>query len=249
MADTNAQSGVSDWGNLLGAGANALTNYLGTQSATNALVGGENNAINTQQGLQGQLSDIYGNQRTLGVGADNALGGQLGLYGAPNYAAFNNSPGYQFALQQGDQAINRNAAAQGSLYTPNTMAALSQYNTGYASQNYNNYISQLMQSAGIGAQGNQGLAQGLSQSSNNVSQLQQNQGNAKAGGAANTTGVASNLLSKVPWGQVASGASNWWNGNGSSNTGPDTSQIYSQDDNYLNNTDFSGLGGDNSNPS
>lgn len=217
MADPNAQSGASGWGNLLGEGAGALANYWGNSSATNALVGGENNAINTQTGLQGQLSGIYGSQRAVGAGADASLAGALGLGGAaPNYSGFTNNPGYQFAVQQGDQAINRQASANGNLYTPNTLAMLSQYNTGYASQNYNNYINQLMQSAGLGAQGNSGLAQGLSQSSNNVSQLQQNQGNARAGGTANSTGIASNLLSKVPWGQVGSTVGSWF---GSNNTG------------------------------
>jgi hypothetical protein len=248
MADNRDQAGVTDWGSLLGAGAGALTNYLGQQSATNALVGGENNAINTQTGLQSQLGDIYGTQRGLGVQSDVALGRQLGLGGPADYSAFMNSPGFQSSLALGNQGIERAASANGSLYTPNMLNQLGQYDTTYASQNYNNYINQLMQSAGLGAQGNQGLATGMTSTGANISQLQQNQGNARAGGAANTTGIASNLLSKVPWGQVASGVGNWWNGNGGS-ARPDSSQIYSQDDSYLNNTDFSGLSGDSSNPS
>lgn len=209
--DTNSQAGFN-WGNLIGNGASALTNYLGNSSATNSLVGGEQNAINTQTGIQGQLGGIYGTQRGLGVGADVSLANQLGINGAPpDYSAFNNSPGFQFALSQGKQAIDRTAAANESLYTPNTLAMLSQYNTGYASQNYNNYINQLMQSAGLGAQGNTGLAQGITQTGNNISQLQQNQGNAKAGGTANSTGIASNLLNGMPWGQIANGVGSYFN--------------------------------------
>jgi hypothetical protein len=246
MADTSGQSGISDWGNLLGAGAGALTNYFGNQSSTNAAAGGETNAINTQTGLQGDLSSIYGTQRGIGVQSDVALGRQLGLGGTPDYSAFQNSPGFQGSLALGNQAIQRSASANGSLYTPNMLNQLGQYDTTYASQNYNNYVNQLLQSAGLGAQGNAGLAQGYTSVGNNISQLQQNKGNIQAGGAANTTGIASNLLSKVPWGQVASGIGGMFSGSGggsggTSGAGPDTSQLYSQDNSYLNNTDFSGM--------
>lgn len=207
------------WGPLLGAGASSLLNYYGNRSATDAMTGGQQNAINTQTGVQGQLSNIYGTQRGLGTGADVSLASQLGLAGTPDYTPFYNSPGYKFAQQQGNQAIDRQASANGNLYTPNTLAMLSQYNTGYASQNYNTYINQLMGAAGLGAQGNQGLATGIYNSGANVSQLQQNQGNARAGGAANNTGIASNLLGKIPWGSVANTVGGWFGGGGDTGTG------------------------------
>jgi hypothetical protein len=239
MADSTQPQ--TDWGNLLGTGVGALANYWGNSNATNALTGGEQNGINTQTGTQGQLTDIYGPQRGLGSGADVALASQLGLAGTPNYSAFSNSPGYQFARAQGSQAIDRTAAANGSLYTPNTLAMLDQYNTGYASQNYNNYIGQLMQSAGLGAQGNQGLASGITSTGANISQLQQNQGNAQAGGQANASGITSNLISKVPWGQVANGASNWWNSGGTGGgIGGNANGLNSQ--NNYGSADYSGSG-------
>lgn len=207
-----ATGGEGGWSGLIGAGLTGLAGYLGNQSATNNLTGAEQGAIGTQTGIQNQLTGIYGNQRALGNSSDNTLAAQLGLNGTPDYAPFYNSPGYQFAIQQGDQAIQRQASAKGDLYTPQTMAMLSQYNTGYASQNYNNYINQLMQSAGLGAQGNAGLGQGIYQTGANISQLQQNQGNARAGGATTNAGIASNLLSKVPWGQVGNAVSGWFSG-------------------------------------
>jgi hypothetical protein len=209
MADPNTATNTEvNWGNLIGAGLQAGINYWGSNNATGALTGAEQNAIGTQSGIQGQLSSIYGTQRGLGNYADTNLAAQLGLAGQPNYSVFYNSPGYKFAVQQGDQAIQRAAAANGSLYTPNELAMLGQYNAGYAAQNYNNYINQLMQAAGLGAQGNAGLASGIYGTGANISQLQQNQGNARAGGAANTSGVVSNLLGKVPWGSIFSGGSN-----------------------------------------
>lgn len=257
MADPNVQSGWDGWGNLIGAAGGALANYWGNSSATNALTGAEQGAINTQTGLQGQLSGIYGSQRGLGTGADTALGAQLGLGGTPNYSAFLNSPGFQGSLALGNQAIERAASSNGSLYTPNMLNQLGQYDTTYASQNYNNYIGQLLSAAGLGAQGNAGLASNIYGTGANISQLQQNQGNARAGGVANTSGITSNLLNKVPWGQVANTVGNWMSPNGTGYFGSDygtgatgspdasSTQVWNGD----NSGDPSNWMGDNSNPS
>jgi hypothetical protein len=228
LANNANSTPITDWSSLLGAGIGAGVSLYGNSQATGALTGAEQAAIGTQQGAQGTIGSIYGNQTGLGNQADTALGAQLGVSGAaPNYSAFNNSPGYQFAVSQANQATDRTAAANGSLYTPNTLAMIGQNNAGYASANYNNYISQLMQSAGLGAQGNQGLASGTLQTSGNISQLQQNQGNAAAGGAANASGIAGNLLSRLPYGQIGSGVSSLFGGgaNGNSIAGANASGV------------------------
>jgi hypothetical protein len=71
----------------------------------------------------------------------------LGLNGASgNATALNtleNTPGYQFQLQQGDASINAAAAANGTLNSGNQMLALSNYNQGLAGTTYNNYVNQL----------------------------------------------------------------------------------------------------------
>ncbi|WP_205757758.1 hypothetical protein, partial [Lactobacillus crispatus] len=54
-----------------------------------------------------------------------------------------NTPGYQFQLQQGNNAINAAAAANGTLNSGNQAIALSNYNQGLAGTTYNNYVSQL----------------------------------------------------------------------------------------------------------
>lgn len=209
---------INDWSSLIGAGIGAGASLIGNNSATSALVGGEQNAIGTQQGVQGSLNSIFGQQRALGNGADASLSAQLGLGGTPDYSKFNNSPGYQFAVGQANQATDRTAAANGSLYTPNTLSMIGQNNAGYASQNYNNYIQQLLTSAGLGAQGNAGLASGTSTVGNNISQLQQNQGNAQAGGSANASGIASNLLSRLPYGQIGNAINGAINGGANGNS-------------------------------
>lgn len=57
-------------------------------------------------------------------------------YQAPSYADAENDPGYQFGLQQGNQAIKQNAAMMGKLRTGGTIKDLINYNRGAAGQQY-----------------------------------------------------------------------------------------------------------------
>lgn len=164
----------------------------GSQNAAQAQQTADNSAINTQQQTLGNINNIWGTQQNLGQGAQTALGTALGTNGQPaDYSGFMNMPGYQFAVQQGTQAIQRQAASMGNAYTPNTAEAVGQYVTGTAAQDYNTYISQLMGAAGLGSTANQGLQTGQQNVGNNISTLQQNIGQAQASGvqgAANAVG-------------------------------------------------------------
>lgn len=53
------------------------------------------------------------------------------------------TPAYQFALEQGNQAINRSAAAKGMLGSGNVLAELAKYGQGMASQEYGNQVNRL----------------------------------------------------------------------------------------------------------
>lgn len=84
-----------------------------------------------------------------------APGGDLtkqwtGEFQAPTAAEAAATPGYQFQLQQGEQALQNSAAAQGNLLTGGTAKALDQYSQGLASTNYqqayNNALTQYQQS-------------------------------------------------------------------------------------------------------
>ncbi|MET3414825.1 hypothetical protein [Methylobacterium sp. 1030] len=50
---------------------------------------------------------------------------------------YQEDPGYQFALDEGNKAIERRLAAQGKIFTPEAVKALSEYNVGAANQTYN----------------------------------------------------------------------------------------------------------------
>ena len=91
--------------------------------------------------------------------------------------AFQNTPGYQFQLQQGTQNVDRNQAAAGMLGSGNTDAAVSNYTTGLANQSWNQYLQNLQPYLGAaqGAAGGIGnlfsqLGQGINQNINTQGQ-------------------------------------------------------------------------------
>ncbi len=59
---------------------------------------------------------------------------------------FTESPGYQWTLGQGQQAIERSAAARGQLQSPSTQKALAKYSMGLASQEYDSFLNRYYQS-------------------------------------------------------------------------------------------------------
>lgn len=206
--------------NLLGQGAVTGSNILGNNSAVNAQVAGDQAGINTLGTVQGQNATALGNTAntnagvlspaaSTGAGASSNLATYLGLNGQPaDFSQFYNTPGYQFAVQQGTKAINSQAAAAGSAFTPNTLAAVGNYVQGAASTNYNNYINQLLQTQGQGITAQQGIVNsntGLAEAGVNsnlstgssIAQLQGAQGSANASGALNQTGIIGSGLSAL----------------------------------------------------
>jgi len=185
------------------------------------------NATSAYNGSMGNIKSLYSTQLDTGNKAFSGLQGALGLGGnAISPDILTQMPGYQFAVNQGTNAINRAAAANGNLFTPNTLANVGNYVAGnVAMPAYQNYVSSLLQTAGLDAQGNQAVtnanlqtgagiaganmqtASGLGaanlQTGGNISQLQQNSGNAQASGINSQWG--SNGLGGILNGLNASG--------------------------------------------
>lgn len=64
---------------------------------------------------------------------------------SPNAVTEQNDPGYQFRLQQGQQALQNSAAARGGLLTGGTAKALTDYNQNAASGEYGNVYNRALQ--------------------------------------------------------------------------------------------------------
>lgn len=117
-------------------------------------------------------------QEQSAMGRVNSL---LGLDGEEvDYDVFRNTPGYQFQLDQGQQTIERSAAARGGLQSGNTLAAVTQYGQGLADQTFNNYLAQVMQ---LQNQGADRYSAGLEvDRGNRIADLTLGQGGARASG-------------------------------------------------------------------
>lgn len=88
------------------------------------------------------LSTLSGMLKTPGQG----LLSNYGDFKAPSMQDALNDPGYAFQLQQGTDAINKDAALKGTLFSGNTGTALQQYGQGLASTTYGNVYNRALNS-------------------------------------------------------------------------------------------------------
>lgn len=87
------------------------------------------------QGAVTSLSDLMNN---------GGFPDWTGKFQAPTAATEQNDPGFQFRLQQGQQALERSAAAKGGLLSGGTGKALQQYGQDYASNEYSNVYNRAL---------------------------------------------------------------------------------------------------------
>jgi hypothetical protein len=76
----------------------------------------------------------------LGIDASGQFNPNAPLTKQFTLADFQASPAYQFNLQQGQDALNKSAAARGNLYAPQTLQDLSKYTQGMASNEFQNAL-------------------------------------------------------------------------------------------------------------
>ena len=94
--------------------------------------------------------------RETGAQGLTSLAGLLGVGGGPGGApgamgaGLEQSPGYQFRLNEGLKALQRSAAARGTLLTGGTLKGLERYAQDYASGEYDKRVNQLGNLAGMG---------------------------------------------------------------------------------------------------
>lgn len=189
LAELQASAGLQTPGRNLGYGADSLLAQLfgipNPNAASTTNMYGANSSLNAIGGLPGTLgsggTSITGASAG-GTGNNTSGAPAAGANGSANYSNFYNTPGYQFALQQGQQSVNRAAAATGGLYSSTTLNQLDQNAQGYASQNYNNYVQQLMGLAGIGGSATASTVGSATTAGNNISANQLSSGNAQASG-------------------------------------------------------------------
>ena len=150
---------------------------------------------------------FYDQQAANDFAAANATGGQ-------QYGGFQQSPGYQFQLQQGLGAIDSSAASRGNLFSGATMKAAQAYGQGLANQDYGNYLNRLggMAASGQNAAGN--LATAGANYATGAGNALASAGNAQAAGYIGVgnsiqNGIG-NVLGVMNYQQMQSPAQNPW---------------------------------------
>lgn len=139
-------------GQAAGTQANAAdyAAQLQSQEAQNAL-NFQQTEFNTQQAneapwLQAGKSGLTQLQGLLNTGSGGLLSSYPGgSFQSPSLQQAENEPGYQFALQQGEGALQNSAAAKGNLLSANNMEALNNYANQYGEQNYQNVYNRTLQ--------------------------------------------------------------------------------------------------------
>lgn len=102
--------------------------------------------IDSGQNAMGVLNTQYGNMVNNPTGMMNSIG-----------AGYQQSPGYQYQVNQATGAANRAAAAGGMLGSPSEQQALAGNVNQMANQDYYNYVDRGMQNYNQGIQGYQGM--------------------------------------------------------------------------------------------
>jgi len=170
-----------------------------------------------------EIENIKSNLQSSTATGENQASQGTGLIGmmAAGPGEFEESPGYQFRLKEGEKAIQRNASRTGRLDSGATMKAMSRYNQDYASSEYDKFLARYYQKltpyqslAGLGqttGQASAGLAQ---QTGTNVGNSIMAGGQAKASGYINQANAMSNMSSNTIQGLGVANQLGWLGGGG-----------------------------------
>ncbi|NYT76654.1 hypothetical protein H0A71_06590 [Alcaligenaceae bacterium] len=158
--------------------------------------GGQGQSIIDEAGLNAAIEKRLAEQQAAqqqamqAAGSDHQFGSLLRRFSMDDYLE---DPGYKFRLQQGEQAINRGAAAAGRYDSGRALKDLNEFNSGLASQEFgnsynrwnndmSNIYNRLSGVAGTGQQAVNNLASLGAQSATNIGNAQMQAGNARASG-------------------------------------------------------------------
>lgn len=166
--------------NLLSIGGNLLSGYMQSDAAGDA-ARAMRNAGRESNALQKQMFDtIRGDYAPYRQAGYDALGQIQGLLKDPSSLA--SQPGYQFGLQQGQNALADSAAARGMTYSGAQGKALQQFGQDYAGTKLNDAYNRLASIAGIGQQATGSTSQAGMNYAGNVGNTLMQMGNARGSG-------------------------------------------------------------------
>lgn len=196
------------WGAILGAGASILGGVFGSRSQAKSA----DKASQAQQDLtresiaeqRRQFDHIQSLLNPYVQSGHGALGQQMDLLGLNGVErqqnAINNlsrSPFLQSAYKQAENTLLQNASATGGLRGGNIQSALADNRMNMLNQAYNNQIQNLGGLVSIGQNAGTGVGNAGANFANNVAGLNQNLGQALAGGI-----LANGQAKAAPWNTI-----------------------------------------------
>lgn len=208
------------WGTAIGAVAGGVMGALGSRSAKKAADEQKRSVLEANSGLQAgldaNLHDLS-SYRNLGEGANRQLAMLMGfgddagnpMYGSlmKNYSMsdYQEDPGYQFRLSEGEKGINRNALAAGRYNSGATLKALNGYNSNMASQEFGNAFDRWRQqngdrfnrTTGVSGIGQRAVESGNSDRRMIGGQIASNKIGAGNAGAAGTVGSGNSWMQGI----------------------------------------------------
>lgn len=186
---------------LIGIGGSLVQGLLGSSSARRAAreqAAAQQSAISEMRRQFDETQRLLSPYTEAGTRAISQFNRLIGLAGeAPDYSLFTSSPEYQFALQQGQQALERSAAARGGLFSGNTGVALTEFGQGLASQQFGNYMNRLMQLMGIGQSAAAGTAGAGERMASGIADTLTGIGDTRASGIMGASNAWTNALGQL----------------------------------------------------
>jgi hypothetical protein len=158
------------------------------QNAANTMAASTDRASEIQKEMYDQTREDLSPYTQAGTDSLGGLMNLLGLGTGTSTEAMQQDPSYQFRLNQGLDAVQSGAAAQGGLLSGATQKALSDYGQNFASQEYGNAFNRLL---------------GVTQLGENAAAQVGNNGMQTAQSIANNTMAGANATAA---GQVAAGS-------------------------------------------
>jgi hypothetical protein len=179
--------------------AGALIGADASRKASNTQADSTRAAIGEQARQYDLAREDLAPYRQTGVNALQMLARANGLDGGTMGAeeVMRGDPGYQFRLQQGQQALDRRFAAQGGRFSGSSLKAASDYNQGMAAQGFSDRMNRLSALAGIGQTSTSTTAGLGANAANQISGLISSQGDATAAARLNQGNIWGNAINSI----------------------------------------------------
>lgn len=186
-----------------GAVATAVIGSNAAQSASHAQAEATNNATTAQENMFGVQQANNKPYMDAGYKALDEIQGNMSTYNQPfTMKQFQEDPGYQFDLQQGEQALQNSSAASGHMISSQQLGNASNYAQSMASNEFNNAFNRyqtnnqnsfnrLASVAQLGQTGTASTNGAAQNAANNISSNMIGAGNASAAGTIGTANAIS----------------------------------------------------------